>query len=128
MKKLNKILLVLVTLCVTNVFAQTNGKYHSSKTINDYKIEVKTKTQLAQGLNNIDVKIRKKSRIINNADVTLSILHPNNSVIEYKRNMTNENKYYSFNINLPVIGEYSYVLTFSRNGGVQRKIRGNLSL
>lgn len=128
MKKLNKILLVLVTLCVTSVFAQTNGKYYSSQTINDYKVEVKTKTQLTQGLNSIDVQIRRKSQQIHNADVILSILHPNNKVVEYKRNITNKDRNYSFKVDLPENGEYSYVLTFNRMGGVIRKFRGNLKI
>jgi hypothetical protein len=103
-------------------------RYYKYSTKKDYSMEVKTSSKLKQGFNNIDVRIKRKSQQVNNADVILSILHPNNNVVDYKKNMTNKDRNYSFKVNLPEKGEYSYILTFSRSGGVIRTFRGRLSI
>ena len=128
MKKLNKILLMIIALSVATIYGQASDNYQSSITKNEYKITVKSDNKITKGENKINVKITHKGHVVHNAKVLFRVYQSDNNVVKYQSSTTDTNGNYAFNINLPENGESSYTVSFNRNGGVIRQLRGTLKI
>jgi len=128
MKKLYKTLLIGMILFLGNIYLHASENYSSGTIFKDYRISVKAHDTLSEGKNKISVKIRHNSHIVENAIVIFKLYQPNSKSVEYKSKVTNDNGRYLFNVNLPQKGEYKYVLTFHKLGGVRRTTRGGFTL
>ena len=128
MKKLNKILLMIIALSVATIYGQASDNYQSSITKNEYKITVKSDNKITKGENKINVKITHKGHVVQNAKVLFSVYQSDDNVIEYQSNTTDTNGNHVFTVKLPENGESSYTVSFNRNGGVIRQLRGTLKI
>lgn len=128
MKKLHKTLLIGIILFLGNIYLHASENYSSGTILKDYRISVKALDTLSEGKNKISVKIRHNSHIVSNANVIFKLYQPDSKMVVYKSKVINDNGRYSFNVNLPQKGDYKYVLSFNKLGGVIRNTRGGFTL
>lgn len=129
MKTLLKSTIFSGILLIASVSLNASEIYLSKQKIKDYSVSVKLHDKLKLGHNEFNAKILYKSIPINNANVSFELFKPNGELVKYTSKTLNNNKNYTFNVELKEKGEYTYLIVFNKmDGGVTRYSRGSFEL